>query len=159
MIPNNPFFPSRHRPPPPSFSSPSRTCHPYAAAACLAPQRSLFLDRASLFPDRVLVGLPPPPSPYDRCRGLRRSLGRRRAPARYSHTLLFPVCCAKSSSQILTSSYMAIWCLLTSNFLQKIIGFTPPMSLPFTRSAPVMYVFVYADSLFWIENKASNVVV
>lgn len=48
---------------------------------------------------------------YTRCRGLRRS----RAPSRYSHPLLFPVCCAKPSSQT-TSSYLAIQCPLPSNF-------------------------------------------
>ena len=34
---------------------------------------------------------------------------------------LFPVCCAKPSSRTLTSSYLAIWCLLTSSFLQKLL--------------------------------------
>ena len=48
------------------------------------------------------VGLPPPPPPpYARCRGLRRSLRRLRAPTRYSHPFLFLSCCAKPRTQTL----------------------------------------------------------
>jgi hypothetical protein len=74
---------------------------------------ALSPDRASSFPNRVLLGLPPPP-PYTRCQGLRRPLRRRRAPSRYSqsHPLLFPVRCAKPSSPT-TSSYLAIRFLVT----------------------------------------------
>jgi len=62
-----------------------------------------------------------PPLPYTRRRSLRRSLRPWRTPTRYSHPLLFPVCCAKPSSQT-TSSYLAIRCLVTSNFLRKLLG-------------------------------------
>ena len=113
-------YPFRHSSIPEYAPSPSsrssRRYAPAAAAAWLAPPICLSPDRASLFLDRVRIRLPLPPPPppplYARChQDVRRSLRRRRAPTRYCPTppsLLFPVRCAKPSSQTLTSSYSAI---------------------------------------------------
>jgi hypothetical protein len=66
--------------------------------------QSRIQDRASLFPDRVLAGILPPPNA--RCRVLRR----RRAPTRYSHPPSLPCLLCKAE---FPSSHLAIWCLLT----------------------------------------------
>jgi len=90
-----------------------------AASVTFTPRalaRALSLSISSSL--RRLGGLPQPP-PYARSRALRRSIRRRRAPTRYSHTpSLQRLLCetefsnsfsfSKLSSQTLTSSYLAI---------------------------------------------------
>lgn len=66
-------------------------------------------------------GLPPPSAPPSppcaRCRGLRRYLRRRRALTRYSHP--FSSLPAIQNRAPNPNYYLAIWCLLPSNILNK----------------------------------------